>query len=107
MSNQEQMKKYREHEYDESEKEYATTVQKSFTWVNAELQKKFNQFTEDLMTEPAIKRHLLLEALRDFKRSDLYTEKSSIYTTMNNYNAFVEFECTAFNCRPWQPCTIS
>jgi len=83
--------KYRASEYDIHDETYATKL-KSF-----ETPDEFNKFTDGLMNEKYINRYKLLNAINDYKNTDLY--KINPLSTV--------FEDVAFNFRPYNNCVIS
>lgn len=76
--------------YDEFDAMYATRL-KQYS-----LPDSFHNFTEGLMSEKYISRFKLLDAIDDYKRAGL--------NKMNPLS--VDFENSAFNYRPHQPCIV-
>ncbi len=90
------VKKYRAAPYDIHDKTYATELSEIFKREPAEVQAAFNEFTDDLMLEPAINRFSLLTAIDEYQASDANKE----------FPVGVAFQNMAFNCRPYQACVI-
>lgn len=86
------------HTLDFHDETYALHMQKLYaTYVEEKAQQAFNVFSEDLMSEPKLSRIALLDALKDFKRTDQYVAEDWLLV----------FEDEAFNFRPHQGCVIS
>jgi hypothetical protein len=83
--------KYRCPSYDIHDETYAKTLR------NIEVNSVFNAFTQGLMDETRINRFAMLRAIDDYKAAGL--QKVSPLS--------VQFEDTAFNCRPYQACVVS
>jgi hypothetical protein len=82
---------------DANDEIYATTLKKTFkSYISEKGQTAFNAFTENLMDEPRINRFVLLQALDDFQRTDMYVEDEWSPLFLDE----------AWNCRPHQPCII-
>lgn len=91
------IKKYRAAQYDEHDNTYAKKLFSIFKRdVDEETQKRFNKFTDRLMSEPRINRFSLLGAISDYEKTD----------DGRKYPFPVSFTDEAFNYRPYQPCII-
>ena len=86
------LKKYRVPNYDIFDEKYANQLCSLLYKVPP----TFNKFTDDLMDEPRINRHCLLNAISDYKKTELYVK----------FPLSESFQNAAFNCRPHQPCVI-
>ena len=97
------LKIYRSAIYNEYDTKYATELLKYFKRLNEKIKIDFNNFTENLMDEKQITRHSLLNAIDEFKKSEIYINnyKQNIY--VQNWIYFID---NAFNCRPYQPCCV-
>ena len=95
------LKPYRSAGYDVHDTEYAYLLLEPFLALNTNLQNEFNEFTEDLMKDKQINRYSLLRAIDDFK-SNKINNRNSKFT---NYE-WVIFTDLAYNCRPYQTCSI-
>ena len=92
------IKKYRAAQYDEHDNTYAKKLFSIFKRdVDEETQKRFNKFTDRLMSEPRINRFSLLGAISDYEKTD----------DGRKYPFPVSFTDEAFNYRPYQPCVVS
>lgn len=94
-----QLKKYRDAVYDIHDSTYATELKKSFSYIENDLKIKFMLFTDNLMDEKQINRFSLLKAIDDFDKN----EKN--ISEINNHE-WMRFTDMAFNCRPYQPCSV-
>jgi len=95
------LKPYRSAEYDEHDTKYASLLLEPFLALNINLQNEFNEFTENLMQDEQINRYSLLRAIDDFKRNKINNTNSKFI----NYE-WVIFTDLAYNCRPYQICSI-
>jgi hypothetical protein len=85
-------KLYRCASYDDYDKTYAATV-----CPLAESRAAFNKFTDNLLDEPCINRYKMLDAIHDYNNAGHGFD----------YPLGLAFENAAFNCRPYNSCTIS
>ena len=76
-------------------KMYADELKKTFSTLPTELQKEFEKFTENLMTDEYISRFKLLDA------TDAFYKKN--FRLCDTSYKWVNFTDNAFNYRPYQP----
>jgi len=104
------LKPYRSAEYDVHDTEYASLLLEPFLALNTNLQNEFNEFTEDLMKDKQINRYSLLRAIDDFKSNKINNRNRNTNSNGNDANyanyEWVIFTDLAFNCRPYQKCSI-
>ena len=91
-------KPYRSERFTESDRIYTKIIKKSFSQGPNKMQEAFNEFTQDLMEEECISRHLLLDAVCNFrgKHNIELNEKESIM-----WNSFKDI---VFRCHPHIDC---
>jgi hypothetical protein len=85
---------YRAAKYDTDDETYAETLRACFDELPADLRAAFNQFTGNLMEDPAINRFCLIRAVRNFL-AKLPSDSPFIVS-------MASFDDLAFNCRPYQ-----
>jgi hypothetical protein len=86
------LRKYRAPSYDKYDEMYANRLK------HYVIPDSFHVFTDYLMEESHINRFKLLDAIADYKASDVCKQ----------FPLLINFEDTAFNYRPYQPgCIIS
>ena len=96
-----QLKKYRAAVYDIHDSTYATELKKSFSYIENNLQIKFMLFTDNLMDENQINRFSLLKAIDEFHKNE-----KNISEIIYNNHEWMRFTDMAFNCRPYQACSV-
>jgi hypothetical protein len=74
-------------------KMYADSLKKTFQYLPSNIQTDFEKFTQNLMQEEYISRNSLLDAIRDFNKTNI-----SVYGNRNWSN----FSDNAWNYRPYQ-----
>ena len=78
--------------YDHYDEKYAASVKRAYAFItDANLKRQFDAFSDGLLQESFINRHVLLDAIRDFALKVPKTDGVWGY-----------FTDAAFNCRPWQ-----
>jgi hypothetical protein len=95
----ENLKPFRSINYDKYDILYAAHMKTMYKYVESDIKEEFNTFTENLIDENAICRNKLLNAIDEFKYNDTNTN--------TGYSSWMRFTDSAFNYRPYQPCTIS
>jgi hypothetical protein len=96
------LKPFRSSIYDNFDELYARHLQIKYLYVEVDIKKEFNKYTENLLDERYICRNKLLDAIDKFGYKFMINKKDKY-----NYSGWTSFTDEAFNYRPHQPCIIS
>ena len=83
-------------DYTVSDKKYTDVLKKDFNNLPLGIQREFQLFTDNLMSDNCISSYQLLDAIQDFYKKNKEICDGTIY------NSWKIFDDAAFNYRPWQ-----
>jgi hypothetical protein len=91
--------------YDNYDELYAMEMKRHFSKLSINAQNEFNLFTDNLMVEKFINNNKLMDAIKDFKKTEYFINIDNDFALPAF--AWNVFDNESFNYRPWQPCVIS